>query len=246
MRKSPSCASVHRQSGEANYFCPLLKTERRSSEEEICSVCDAFYRATEKDERLERAFFFAAKAHAGQMRKGSDIPYLIHLVRTWAYVQRLTDSSEEQAAALLHDVLEDTSVTLKELRDIFGAYIAALVEAESECKRAERPPAETWEIRKMETLNRLHRIMQREDGRPYLHIALGDKLANLFSMSFEYAQKGEQLCQKFNQKDKRMHAWYYGELGMIFGEYFTYGAEKLLVQEYFQYYKEIFGSIPVR
>lgn len=191
---------------------------------------------------IEDAFLFAEKAHRGQMRKGTDIPYLIHLVRTWDYVRQITDSIEEQAAAFLHDVLEDTPVTLRELGEAFGGYIAELVKSESEHKRVERPAAETWKVRKMETLSRVHHLAQCEGSEPYLHITLGDKLANLYSMSYEYAWRGEELWKKFNQKDKGMHAWYYGELGAIFQNYFTDGRAAALVREYFRYYWSVFGQ----
>lgn len=184
----------------------------------------------------------AARAHKGQMRKGSDIPYLIHPVRTWAYVKCMTDSVEEQAAALLHDVVEDTPVTPGQLREVFGDFVAELVETESERKRADRPAAQTWKIRKTETLERVRYLAGQKGTLPYLHIAFGDKLANLYSMSYEYAQTGDKLWRKFNQKDKRMHAWYYGELGKIFRDYFRDGEAAALVQEYMRYYREIFGD----
>lgn len=195
---------------------------------------------------LENAYLYAKEAHRGQTRKGTDIPYLIHLVRTWDYVRQITDSMEEQAAALLHDVLEDTPVTYEELRKSFGDYIANLVKSESEHKREERPAAETWKIRKMETLNRVHHFAQSEDSEPYLYITFGDKLANLYSMSFEYAQIGEELWKKFNQKSKKMHAWYYGELGAIFQNYFTDGRAAELVREYFHYYQSVFGQDDIK
>lgn len=241
MRKPPSCTSQLREQGAEKYFCPLLNVKRRSREEEICSVCDAFYRATQECRILEDAFLYAEEAHRGQMRKGTDIPYLIHLVRTWDNVRQITDSMEEQTAALLHDVLEDTPVTLEELREKFGEYVADLVKSESEHKREDRPAAETWKVRKMETINRVHYLARKEGSEPYLRITFGDKLANLYSMSFEYAQRGEELWKKFNQKDKGMHAWYYGELGDIFQNYFTDGRAAALVQEYFEYYKSVFG-----
>lgn len=246
MRKPPSCTSGQREQGAEKYFCPLLNTARRSREEEICSVCDAFYQVTQECQILEDAFLFAEKAHRGQMRKGTDIPYLIHLVRTWDYVRQMTDSMEEQAAALLHDVLEDTPVTLKELKAAFGDYIADLVKSESEHKREERPAAETWKVRKMETLSRVHHLAQCEGAEPYLHITLGDKLANLYSMSYEYAWRGEEIWKKFNQKEKGMHAWYYGELGIIFQNYFFEGRAASLVQEYFRYYQSVFGQYSIK
>lgn len=242
MRQIPACAVNDQGQKGRDYYCPLLKADRRGGEEEICSACGAFYRAMGDSERLERAFLFAGRAHQNQMRKGSDIPYLIHLVRTWWYVQQMTDSTEEQVAALLHDVLEDTPVTEEELMAAFGETVTGLVAGESECKREECPAGETWEIRKRETLERLRIFSQGSGHIPAMHIALGDKLANLYSMMYEYRQVGDALWQKFNQKEKAMHGWYYGELGNLFTAFFTTGREAELVGEYQRYFEEIFGG----
>jgi myo-inositol-1(or 4)-monophosphatase len=230
---------------DEKYFCSLLQADRRSKEEKICSVCASFCYAVNENENLEYAYAFAAKAHEGQTRKGTDIPYLIHLVRTWWYVKLVTDSLDEQVAALLHDVLEDTAVTKTELQEAFGSTVTALVVAESECKREDMPPEDTWMIRKTETLDRIRNFAERTDMRPAMHITMGDKLANLYSFMYEYRQDGDVLWQKFNQKDKKKHGWYYGELGKIFEQYFTSGKERELVLEYQMYYREVFGEYEV-
>lgn len=232
-----------------DYECPLLKVNRKGSEERICVFCDALNEKLEKDILFLKAFRFAEKAHEGQMRKGTDIPYMIHLIRTWGYVQQMTDSEEEQMAALLHDTLEDTAVTGVQIEREFGEKIRHLVESESEYKREELPPEQTWKIRKGETLARLQKFAKRSDAMASMHITLGDKLANLYSLCYEYRLVGDALWKKFNQKEKTMHGWYYGELGIIFDRYFTSceGAERerLLVDTYKNYYREVFGSYEV-
>lgn len=227
------------------YYCRLLAAERDGQEEEICSVCPSLYMDMRQDEKLYRAFCFAERAHKGQYRKGTDIPYLIHLIRTWGYVRQMTESSTEQAAALLHDVLEDTEVTGAELKEQFGSVITLLVVGESECKREERPAGETWEVRKKETIKRLRDRAGFEGELAAMHIAFADKLANLYSMMFEYRRAGERLWSKFNQKKKEMHAWYYGEMGLIFAEYFR-EKEPELIREYRNYYEEVFGKYEVQ
>ena len=70
------------------------------------------------DSRLplyEKAVVFAAIAHQGARRKGSRIPYLSHPIEAAAIVSELTDDEELIAAAVLHDVVEDTPVTLEEV-----------------------------------------------------------------------------------------------------------------------------------
>ena len=64
---------------------------------------------------IQKAAVFAAKAHDGMMRKGSKIPYIYHPMEVALIVAQMTDDPEVIAAAYLHDVLEDTSVTPEEL-----------------------------------------------------------------------------------------------------------------------------------
>ncbi len=243
MKMSPECPVVVRPS--EYYFCHMLGAERYGRDEEICSICPELKNKSEEYPCLNKALMFAADAHKEQTRKGTDIPYLIHLIRTWDYVRRMTEDPEEQAAALLHDVLEDTPVTREMLRGCFGDRITALVAGESEWKRKGCPAGETWKIRKQETIDRLKGRLGNENERASMHIALGDKLANLYSMAYEYRYVGDGLWEKFNQKEKAMHAWYYGEMGAVFSAYFRYDREYEMVKEYQAYYREVFGGYEV-
>ena len=227
---------------DTTYYCQVLQVDRLGQEEEICGICRQFLEACHSNAELQAAFFFAMTAHQGQVRKGTSIPYPIHLIRTWGYVQLMSDDPCEQEAALLHDILEDTEVTANQLCERFGEKVLELVVGESECKRKERPAGETWRIRKSETIERLRSRVGREEERPAMHIAFGDKLANLYSMWYEYQLAGDRLFDKFNQKEKRMHAWYYGEMGKVFSEYFSQNIEQKLVEDYKKYYREVFHS----
>lgn len=223
----------------STYECPLLQATRKGEDEEICSFCEEIMDCRQQNKDFERAFVFAEKSHEGQYRKGTTIPYMIHLVRTWHYVSRMTKNSDICIAALLHDVLEDTTTDESKLRETFGEAVAELVAGESETKRKDRPAGETWQLRKQETIERLQMFAKEEDGLASMQIAFADKLANLFSMMHEYRRIGDFLWKKFNQKDKTMHAWYYGEMGHIFEEFFG-ETEPELVKEYQTYYREVF------
>lgn len=154
---------------------------------------------------FEEAVRFAAEAHDGQRRKGGDTPYLIHPLEVAAICATLSSDPEILAAAVLHDVVEDAGVTTEELRARFGARVASLVAAETEDKREHLPPAETWRIRKEESLKALKRA---ED--PGVAILwLGDKLSNLRSMRRLSRTRGKALWDIFHQKDPAQHAWYY-------------------------------------
>lgn len=225
-----------------SYFCHRLQATRSGREEEICEICMRFEEACRKDDTLRDTFAFASKAHKGQRRKGTQIPYIIHLLRTWGYVQQMTGDLQEQQAAILHDILEDTTVTAFELRERFGSRVLDLVAGESEYKRTEQPPGETWQIRKQETIDRMKHRMGDAEEHSAMHIAFGDKLANLYSMWFEYRLVGDRLWEKFNQKDKKMHSWYYGAMGKLFAMYFAGHMEMELIEEYKKYYREVFGD----
>ncbi len=230
--------------GEIEYDCLILESQRLGKEEEICSLCSGLMKNLEQRVFFRKAFDFAKKYHMGQCRKGTHIPYLIHPIRTWDYVSRMTENEETWIAAMLHDVIEDTPATEEDLRVEFGDKVALLVMAESEQKRKNRPAGETWQIRKGETLDRLQNIVENKNEVAALHIAFADKLANLYSMAYEYRQIGDVLWRKFNQKDKRMHAWYYGEMGNIFRGFYEVKEPKLM-KEYDTYYKEVFGKYEI-
>ena len=181
---------------------------------------------------VEEAMIYAAKMHGGQMRKGSHLPYIIHPMETAAIVATMTTSQEVIAAAMLHDILEDTSATAEEVESLFGPEVCHLVSSESEDKRPNLPKAETWLIRKEETLARL-----KDESESAMMIALADKLSNLRSLQRDLPILGEGLWQRFNQKDKNMHAWYYRSIAQCLAPLSGYEAYK----EYVYLLDEVFG-----
>ncbi len=155
----------------------------------------------------ERAVVFAAAAHRGTTRKGSRIPYLSHPVEAAAIVAEMTDDEELVAAAVLHDVVEDTDVTLPELEHYFGSRIAHYVGCETEDKRRDLPAESTWVLRKQEMIDHLNRQADRNAK----ILALADKLSNLRSIQRDTVSIGDRIWERFNQKDKAKHAWLYRE-----------------------------------
>ncbi len=96
-------------------------------------------------ERLYRAYAYAAKAHLGQYRKKTRIPYFTHIITTMNYALELTQDIEVLQGAILHDTVEDTWVTFDDLKREFGERVARLVEAETENKRRDMPASQTWD-----------------------------------------------------------------------------------------------------
>jgi (p)ppGpp synthase/HD superfamily hydrolase len=89
---------------------------------------------------VTRAIDFAAKAHEGQRRKYTDEPYINHPLAVLRLVQSVGASEEAQAAAVLHDVVEDCGVEFETLNKTFGAPVSWLVWALTECRHRPSNP----------------------------------------------------------------------------------------------------------
>ena len=157
---------------------------------------------------MDRAIVFATRAHSGTYRKGTKIPYIVHPIEAAAIVATMTDDPDMIAAAVLHDVVEDTDATLEEIRFFFNERIAKLVEAESEDKRKDLPPQETWMVRKMETFN----FLRYEADRDAKILALADKLSNMRAVHRDQNTIGDKLWERFNEKSKEKHGWMYRQV----------------------------------
>lgn len=156
-------------------------------------------------ELISDAIHFAVKAHDGMRRKCSDSPYVLHPMEAAVIVGTMTDDQHLISAAVLHDIVEDTMVTLDEIEEKFGKRIAELVASETENKRTHLPPESTWRIRKEESL----KVLKDTEDIAVLMVWLGDKLANMRSIYREWKKEGNAMWQKYNQKDPEEQGWYY-------------------------------------
>lgn len=154
------------------------------------------------------AMLFAAKAHDGMLRKGTNIPYIVHPAEVAAIAATMTEDAEVLAAALLHDVMEDCGVTQAELAGRFGSRVAQLVRSETQERCGD--PCETWLARKQGAVERL----KKADTEAKI-IALSDKLSNMRAIHRDYDRDGERLFFRFHQHDKALHAWYYRSLAAL-------------------------------
>lgn len=144
------------------------------------------------------AIEFAVKAHRGHYRKGTRIPYIVHPLNVATTLIRCGCPVEVVIAGILHDTVEDTDVTLEDIRLPFGERVAEIVEAVSEPDKSA-----SWEIRKRHTLKALETAPEE-----VLLITLADKLDNLRSTRAAYARDGEGIWSRFN-RPKESQAWYY-------------------------------------
>ena len=153
-------------------------------------------------ELVTQAMIFAAARHDGAVRKASNIPYIVHPMEAAAIAATITDDQEVLAATVLHDVMEDCGVSFEELKERFGARVADLVRADSHNQG--KFACASWNARKREAVRKLAQA-----GPELLLITLSDKLSNIRAIYRDYLRDGNEMFSKFNQSDKRRHAWYY-------------------------------------
>ena len=132
------------------------------------------------------------------------MPFNHHLLEAATIVGTMTTDDEIIAGAVLHDVVEDTGATVEQIEALFGTRVAGFVASESENKREDLPAESTWKIRKQETLDHLKNAPVE-----IKMMTLGDKLSNIRAIYRDYMTIGDELWQRFNQKDKSQHCWYY-------------------------------------
>ena len=154
---------------------------------------------------FEKAVMFALKAHEGKKRKIGDLPYVIHPLEAAVIASGLTSDREILAAALLHDTVEDTPVTEEELRAEFGERVAALVASETENKRRDLPPSQSWYIRKKEALE----VLKNSTDTGVKIVWLSDKLSNMRSFYRMFSEVGPDMWNRFHQNNPSIQAWYY-------------------------------------
>ena len=183
---------------------------------------------------VEHAIEFALHAHAGMVRKGKNIPYILHPLEVMTIAAGLTHDEDILAAAVLHDTVEDTDTTLADIEREFGKRTALLVAMESENKRGDLPASQTWQIRKQETIDLL-----KTAGRDMKLVCLCDKLANLRELERDLKEFGDPIWDRFNQKDKTKQRWYYGSILEILEKEFPDAPE---IEEYRERLAAIFGA----
>lgn len=182
---------------------------------------------------IEQAIQFAAHAHKGATRKGSAVPYIAHPMETMMLVASMTTDNEVIAAAALHDVVEDTSYTLEDIREQFGERIAMFVAHESENKREGQPKSETWKIRKQEQLEKVVSA-----PREAKMIMLADKLSNMRASQRDFRKIGKDIWNKFNMTDEAEQSWYYHTVAKVLSEL----SDTPCYQEYVSILTEVFGA----
>jgi (p)ppGpp synthase/HD superfamily hydrolase len=157
--------------------------------------------------RFDDALEFAAVRHAGHVRKGTNIPYIAHLLGVASIALEYGANENEAMAALLHDAVEDQKATLQEIRDRFGAAVADIVAGCSDTDVVPKPP---WRKRKEAYIAHIpaasHSVQL---------VSAADKLHNARAILRDYRDVGEALWERFNGgRDGTL--WYYRALAELF------------------------------
>ena len=156
-------------------------------------------------ELVSEAIVFAVKAHDGMRRRKSDAPYVLHPMEVAVIVGTMTDNQNVIAAAVLHDVVEDAGITIEEVEERFGARVKELVASETENKREDLPPEETWRVRKEESIE----VLKNTKDIDVLILWMGDKLSNIRAIYQSWKAEGDSVWRKFHEPDINRQAWYY-------------------------------------
>jgi (p)ppGpp synthase/HD superfamily hydrolase len=144
------------------------------------------------------AYELLLSRHEGQRQKVNGRPYVEHPIAVAAAVYDAGFDPELVAAALLHDIVEDSDTSVDEVRDRFGDRVADLVEAMTD-------PAEVdpYDRRKA-----LHRKRIAAAGRDAVAIFAADKLNNVRALRAAYAEDGERVAVRFLQPlDTKQRVW---------------------------------------
>ena len=158
---------------------------------------------THMTSRLENALVFAAQLHREQWSKGSNVPYVSHLLAVSALVIEHGGDEDEAIAALLHDAIEDQGgpKTRDEILHRFGERVTGIVEGCTDSQTIPKPP---WKERKLAYIAGI------SDKSPSVQlVCAADKLHNARSILSDYRTLGEEVWQRF-VGGREGTLWYYG------------------------------------
>ncbi|WHZ03866.1 HD domain-containing protein [Neobacillus sp. YX16] len=160
---------------------------------------------------VEKALQLASKSHEGQYRKNTDIPYITHPVAVGMLLVKNGYSEEIVASGILHDTVEDTELTLEDIKREFGTKIAEIVEGSSEPDKSL-----PWKDRKEHTIEYLKGASEE-----IRIVVCADKLHNIRSIIRDYEIVGEEVWARFNA-GKEQQKWYYTNIVESLGSQSTF------------------------
>jgi (p)ppGpp synthase/HD superfamily hydrolase len=173
--------------------------------------------------RIYDALALAAKAHRDQMRKGTNVPYIVHPVQVSMILLAHGFDEDVAIAGILHDTVEDTDVTFDELRARFGEGVATLVGGVTEQKSDASAHKRPWRVRKEEQLAHLEHADARTAA-----LKAADALHNASCTLADVRAEGPGAWKRFNAAPEDS-VWYYQQVARLVGE--RLGATHALARE---------------
>jgi len=160
-------------------------------------------------DRFDRALVFASDAHRDQTRKGSEVPYIGHLLGVCSLVVENGGDEDQAIAALLHDAVEDQGgpAMAERIRDAFGERVARMVEDLTDTDETPKPP---WKERKLAYLAHLD-----ESEPDSLLVSVADKLYNVRAILRDHIEVGSDVWGRFTA-ERGETLWYYRALADAF------------------------------
>ncbi len=182
--------------------------------------------------RFSSALIFATELHQNQIRTGSGVPYISHLLGVASIALEYGADEDEAIAALLHDAIEDQGgiKTREEIRRRFGDRVTNIVNG---CTDSETTPKPPWRERKETYLNHLNKA-----DHSILLVSTADKLYNARSILKDYRLLGEEIWQRFHGK-KEGTIWYYQSLVKVLNSSNVTPLIKELILEFTQVVEEL-------
>jgi (p)ppGpp synthase/HD superfamily hydrolase len=161
--------------------------------------------------RYDGALAYAARHHRAQRRKGSQVPYLSHLMSVSALTLEHGGTEDQAIAGLLHDAVEDAETgqgpaVLREIGDRFGEPVRSMVAACSDSLNADEEGKEPWHVRKQEYVAGLGDRSQKSDEA--LLVTAADKIHNALSIARDLRAYGTEFWSTFNACPHDL-LWYY-------------------------------------
>jgi len=164
---------------------------------------------------IKKAFDLVYEKHRNQKRKLQNIPYIVHILDVTSILMKNNCSERVIVSGILHDIIEDTDVTIDEIRNQFGTEVSEIVSKLSEDK------SKTWEERKQKNMDTLM-----HGSEEMMLVRCADILSNAKDLIFYIDVYGEDMWSLFKRgKDKQ--EWYYRGL-----------LDSLVVIKNYQMYKE--------
>ncbi|HJR53291.1 MAG TPA: HD domain-containing protein [Gemmatimonadota bacterium] len=165
--------------------------------------------------RFVKAVERACDWHDGQVRKGTGVPYVSHLLAVTSLVLEAGGDEEQAIAAMLHDAVEDRPdlASPEAIREEFGDRVADIVVECSDREHGVEGTAENWRARKEAYVRSLSSA-----SRDALLVSCADKLHNARSLLRDLVQEKEAVWDRFNQTDPAEQLWYYRALAEAFAE----------------------------